>query len=144
MGEPGGLPSMCHTESDTTEVTQQQQFHLYLTLRKLLGPLKHFSHLQFLNNRKLHPVSAQGCFDTQSSACVSTCFEIAMKYPNTYQFSYRNTSFCVLAHLFGFFPNRFTSLIIRSSLLTNRCIPEFNLLISCQELKAHFPLEMML
>ena len=25
MGEPGGLPSMGHTESDTTEVTQQQQ-----------------------------------------------------------------------------------------------------------------------
>ena len=24
-GEPGGLPSMGHTESDTTEVTQQQQ-----------------------------------------------------------------------------------------------------------------------
>ena len=25
MGEPGGLPSMSHTESETTEVTQQQQ-----------------------------------------------------------------------------------------------------------------------
>ena len=26
-GEPGGLPSMGRTESDTTEVTQQQQQH---------------------------------------------------------------------------------------------------------------------
>ena len=25
MAEPGGLPSMCRTESDTTEATQQQQ-----------------------------------------------------------------------------------------------------------------------
>ena len=62
-----------------------------------------------------------------------------MQYTNIHQFSYHNTSFCILAHLFDFFPNRFTSLIIGSSLLTNRCIPKFNLLISCQELGTNFP-----
>ena len=49
MGEPGGLPSIGRTESDTTEVTQQQQHDSYFNTLCFYSPRQTKDHQVNLN-----------------------------------------------------------------------------------------------